>query len=103
MGLTCKKIGNDSKKNVTEIHYIRRPNRKRRSGDTQFFFSRSFRSLSWVLVSQAGEKLRKDSSFRLPHGNGFARTFALRTLGCLMVTAFASTLFLRFLTPPIEQ
>ena len=59
-------------------------------------FSRSFRSLSWVLVSQAGEKLRKDSSFRLPHGNGFARTFALRTLGCLMVTAFASTLlFLR--------
>ena len=59
-------------------------------------FSRSFRSLSWVLVSQAGEKLRKDSPFRLPHGNGFARTFALRTLGCLMVTAFASTLlFLR--------
>ena len=52
---------------------------------------------------QAGEKLRKDSSFRLPHGNGFARTFALRTLGCLMVTAFASTLFLRFLTPPNEQ
>jgi len=68
-----------------------------------FSISRSFRSLSWVLVSQAGEKLRKDSSFRLPHGNGFARTFALRTLGCLMVTAFASTLFLRFLTPPIEQ
>ena len=35
MGLTCKKTGNDSKKNVTEIHYIRRPNCKRRSGDTQ--------------------------------------------------------------------
>ena len=76
--------------------------RNRFSGATQFF-SRSFRSLSWVLVSQAGEKLRRDSSFRLPHGNGFARTFALRTLGCLMVTAFASTLFLRFLTPPSEQ
>ena len=49
------------------------------------------------------EREKKDYSFRLPHGNGFARTFALRTLGCLMVTAFASTLFLRFLTPPIEQ
>ena len=59
-------------------------------------FSRSFRSLSWVLVSQAGEKLRKGSSFRLPHGNGFARTFALRTLGCLMVTAFALVPFFFF-------
>ena len=35
MGLACIRIGNDSRKDVTEIHYIRRPNCKRRSGDTQ--------------------------------------------------------------------
>ena len=54
------------------------------------FFFLFFRVHSALCLGsfQAGEKLRKDSSFRLPHGNGFARTLALRTLGCLMVTAF---------------
>ena len=45
----------------------------------------------------------ENSCFRLPHGNGFARTFALRTLGCLMVTAFALVPFFFPSHPPMSN
>ncbi len=55
-------------------------------GLTLFFFA--FIPLCVLGLSKLAKSC-ENSCFRLPHGNGFARTFALRTLGCLMVTAFA--------------